>query len=94
MRKRWKYWLTLSKLSTLLLSWGRVSQRLSAKVAISLIPTLKNTGVTWNDRAEGVDNGSKEWTASGTGSKTVMADLEPTTLGIIWVFLNYERKKT
>ena len=52
--------------------------KLSASVAISLIPTLKKTGVTVN---EADDGGSIEYTASGTGRRTLRAEREPTTRG-------------
>ena len=52
--------------------------KLSASVAISLIPTLKKTGVTVN---EVDDRGSIEYTASGTGRRTLRAEREPTTRG-------------
>jgi hypothetical protein len=55
-----------------------VLPKLSARVAISLIPTLKKTGVTVNE-AEG--RGSIEYTASDTGRRTHRAEREPTTRG-------------
>lgn len=67
----------------LLFSCGLIVPRLSAKDAISLIPILKNTGVTLKDKVclEEGTNGNKEYIASGTGSITVKAVREPTTQG-------------
>jgi hypothetical protein len=57
-----------------------VLPKLSASVAISLMPTLKKTGVTVNEVDED-DRGSIECTASGTGRRTLRAEREPTTRG-------------
>jgi hypothetical protein len=45
-----------------------------------LIPTLKKTGVTMNDNDD-CERGSIEYTASGTGRRTLRAEREPTTRG-------------
>lgn len=64
--------------------------RLSAKVAISLIPILKKIGVTRNVCVN--DSGKAENTLSGTGNKIPNAALVPITFG--YISSSFLKKKT
>lgn len=63
-----------------------VYPRVSDSVAFSLIPILKNTGVTLNDVVSFV--GSIACTDSGTGRSTLIDCLEPITRGIGSAFVS------